>query len=299
MKSTRHSGSSIETELEEANRKLKRQEAELKAAREQLLQQQKLASLGKLTAGIAHEIKNPLNFVNNFSEVSAELLRDIRSELSELKEEVGGASTGSETLEEIEELLNDVESNLEKILEHGRRADGIVKSMLMHSRGKSGERVPTDLNRLLEEYVNLSFHGMRAVDKSFNIDIQTDFDESIGEMELVAQDISRAFLNIINNAMYAAHEQAQADSSREPVIRVTTRNGSDGVVIRIRDNGPGIPDEIRERIFEPFFTTKPTGEGTGLGLSMTHEIIQQHKGSLEVSTETGAFTEFTIKLPKT
>lgn len=279
----------------EAYQNLQAALADLKAAQEQLVQQEKLASLGQLTAGIAHEIKNPLNFVNNFSDVSIELVQEIRNELTDLKR----ISADPGTLDEVREILDDVQANLEKILEHGRRADGIVKSMLLHSRGKSGERVPTDLNRLLDEYVKLSYHGMRAVDKSFNIDIQTDYDESIGVMEIVAQDLSRAFLNIINNAMYAAHEHAQTEQKREPVIRVATRDGGGQVEIRIRDNGPGIPEKIREKIFEPFFTTKPTGEGTGLGLSMTYDIIKLHKGTLRIETEPGEFTEFIITLPKT
>ncbi len=263
---------------------------ELKAAQEQLVQQEKLASLGQLTAGIAHEIKNPLNFVNNFSEVSLELVEEAREELGE--SEIRSQTSG------VLQILDDVEANLKKILEHGKRADGIVKSMLLHSRGKSGERIPTDLNKLIDEYVKLAYHGMRAVNKSFNIDIRTDYDESIGVMDLVAQDLSRAFLNIINNAMYAAHEYAKETKTREPFIQITTRNNGSGVNIHIRDNGPGIPEKIREKIFEPFFTTKPTGEGTGLGLSMTYDIINLHKGSLKIDTEPGEFTEFIITLPK-
>jgi len=170
--------------------------------------------------------------------------------------------------------------------------------MLLHSRGKSGERIPTDLNKLLDEYVKLAYHGMRATNKSFNIDIKTDFDESLEVMDLVAQDLSRAFLNIINNAMYAAYEYAGETKSREPVIEIKTQDSGKNIEIRIRDNGPGIPEKIREKIFEPFFTTKPTGEGTGLGLSMTYDIISLHKGTLQIETEPGEFTEFIITLPK-
>ena len=263
---------------------------ELKAAQEQLVQQEKLASLGQLTAGIAHEIKNPLNFVNNFSDVSIEMVQEIRDEIINLEV--------SEITEEVGFILNDVEANLKKILEHGKRADGIVKSMLLHSRGKSGESIPTDLNKLIDEYVKLAYHGMRAVNKSFNIDIRTDYDESIGVMDLVAQDLSRAFLNIINNAMYAAYEHAKETKTNDPFIEITTRKNGSGVNIHIRDNGPGIPDNIREKIFEPFFTTKPTGEGTGLGLSMTYDIINLHKGTLNIESEPGEFTEFIITLPK-
>jgi len=273
----------------EAYENLQEALTELKAAQEQLVQQEKLASLGQLTAGIAHEIKNPLNFVNNFSDVSIELVQEIRDEVSGLEV--------SEITEEVGYILNDVEANLKKILEHGKRADGIVKSMLLHSRGKSGEHIPTDLNKLIDEYVKLAYHGMRAVNKSFNIDIQSEYDESIGVLELVAQDLSRAFLNIINNAMYAAYEYCMEIEDRNPVIKVTTKNLGSKVQIIIRDNGPGIPLEIREKIFEPFFTTKPTGEGTGLGLSMTYDIINLHKGTLEIESAPGEFSEFIVTLP--
>jgi|AntRauTorcE11897_2_1112592.scaffolds.fasta_scaffold04134_1 GAF domain-containing protein len=274
----------------EAYQNLQEALTELKSAQEQLVQQEKLASLGQLTAGIAHEIKNPLNFVNNFSDVSIELVQEIREEMNGLEK--------SDITDEVGFILSDVEANLKKILEHGRRADGIVKSMLLHSRGKSGERIPTDLNKLLDEYVKLAYHGMRATNKSFNIDIKTDFDESLEVMDLVAQDLSRAFLNIINNAMYAAYEYAGETKSREPVIEIKTQDSGKNIEIRIRDNGPGIPEKIREKIFEPFFTTKPTGEGTGLGLSMTYDIISLHKGTLQIETEPGEFTEFIITLPK-
>ena len=303
----------------EAYQNLQEALTELKAAQEQLVQQEKLASLGQLTAGIAHEIKNPLNFVNNFSDVSIELVDEVREEL--VRETTNGQSEtgnspkegGIEAETKVEDankgvknldmdytlsILDDIEANLKKILEHGRRADGIVKSMLLHSRGKSGERIPTDLNKLLDEYVKLAYHGMRATNKSFNIDIQTDFDESLEVMDLVAQDLSRAFLNIVNNGMYAAYEHAKETQSREPVIAIKTENRENNIVIYIRDNGPGIPEKIREKIFEPFFTTKPTGEGTGLGLSMTYDIITLHKGTLQIQTEPGEFTEFIITLPK-
>jgi GAF domain-containing protein len=311
----------------EAYENLQEALTELKSAQQQLVQQEKLASLGQLTAGIAHEIKNPLNFVNNFSEVSIELVEEAREELSAFGSQLsdvksqrskveGQGSRSSDPSTDGEEpgdvkgpaknpdieytltILDDIKANLKKIHEHGSRADGIVRSMLLHSRGKSGERIPTDLNKLIDEYVKLAYHGMRATNKSFNIDIQTDYDESIEEMDLVAQDLSRAFLNIINNGMYAAFEYSKETESREPVISITTKDTGTDIEVRIRDNGPGIPHEIREKIFDPFFTTKPTGEGTGLGLSMTYDVINLHKGTLQVKTEPGAFTEFIITLPK-
>jgi signal transduction histidine kinase len=298
----------------EAYQNLQEALTELKSAQEQLVRQEKLASLGQLTAGIAHEIKNPLNFVNNFSELSIELVDEIREEVQRMtgngapgsskinKGEtplLGGEADSSRNTDLILEILNDIEANLSKIHEHGTRADGIVKSMLLHSRGKSGEHIPTDLNKLLDEYVKLSYHGMRAVNKAFNIDMQFHFDDSVGVMDLVAQDLSRAFLNIINNAMYATYDYSKTKVDHKPVIKVSTKHAGNRVEIRIRDNGPGIHDEIREKIFEPFFTTKPTGEGTGLGLSMTHDIIKLHQGNLDVETEPGAFTEFIITLPIT
>lgn len=266
---------------------------QLKAAQNQLVQQEKLASLGQLTAGIAHEIKNPLNFVNNFSEVSVELLEEVREELAGT---LHATSPHENSIKEIFAILDDVEANLKKIHEHGSRADNIVKSMLQHSRGKSGEKVPTDINTLLDEYVHLAYHGMRATDKSFNLDIQTEFDDAIPKMDLVAQDMSRAFLNIINNGMYAANEYAK-ETKKQASITIKTKLINQHVEIRVRDSGSGIPDKIREKIFEPFFTTKPTGAGTGLGLSMTFDIIKIHHGTLNVISEDRKFTEFIITLP--
>jgi signal transduction histidine kinase/ligand-binding sensor domain-containing protein len=281
-----------EKELAQA-REIEQAYENLKAAQEQLVQQEKLASLGQLTAGIAHEIKNPLNFVNNFSDVSAEMIDEA---LDELKRE---ATNGIRQKENIAALLHDIKANLGKIHEHGSRADNIVKSMLLHSRGKSGEKIPTDLNRLLDEYVKLAYHGMRAVDKSFNIDIQTEYDTTIPKMDLVAQDISRAFLNIINNGMYAASEYTRTHNKRKPVLYVRTRRVHNNAEVLIRDNGGGIPDEIRARIFEPFFTTKPTGAGTGLGLSMTYDIVKLHNGNLNVNSQVNEYTEFIVTLPIT
>jgi signal transduction histidine kinase len=268
---------------------IKKAYEDLKAAQRQLVQQEKLASLGQLTAGIAHEIKNPLNFVNNFSTISIELLDELMEDLQKAQ---AGLQNG-----EISDVLNDVKINLSKIHEHGTRADNIVKSMLLHSRGKSGEKIPTDLNSLLDEYVKLAYHGMRAVDKSFNIDIQTDYDKDLPKLDIVPQDVSRAFLNILNNGMYAASEYAQSQDGRKPVISVQTRRLGNSVEIRIKDNGHGISEEIREKIFEPFFTTKPTGAGTGLGLSMTYDIIKLHDGKLKVNSQPGEFTEFIVELP--
>ncbi|WP_440998496.1 two-component regulator propeller domain-containing protein [Fodinibius sp. SL11] len=294
-------------EFEKAYSELQDSLQKLTAAQDQLVQQEKLASLGQLTAGIAHEIKNPLNFVNNFSELSMELIEEAREEVRRVtcerspddlesgKGEINGKLTDDS--HQLKVILDDIEANLKKIHKHGIRADSIVKSMLLHSRGKSGERIPTDLNKLIDEYVKLAYHGMRASDKSFNIDIQTDYDPQIPMKDLVAQDFSRAFLNIINNAMYAAHEISNSQPDRKPVIQVTTKKEDNNVEIRIRDNGGGIPDDIREKIFEPFFTTKPTGEGTGLGLSMAYDIIKLHRGDLEVDSKLGEYTELIITIP--
>lgn len=279
-----------EKELAHAQ-EIKKAYEDLKAAQRQLVQQEKLASLGQLTAGIAHEIKNPLNFVNNFSSISMELLDEVMEDIQKAK---SGLQNG-----EITDVLHDIKANLAKINEHGTRADNIVKSMLLHSRGKSGEKIPTDLNNILDEYVKLAYHGMRAVDKSFNIDIQTDYDQELPKLDIVPQDVSRAFLNIVNNGMYAASEYARSHSDRKPVIYIQTRKVNNSAEIRIKDNGGGIPDEIRDRIFEPFFTTKPTGAGTGLGLSMTYDIIKLHDGKLKVDSKVGEFTEFIIELPIT
>jgi len=195
------------------------------------------------------------------------------------------------------EILDDIESNLKKIHEHGKRANSIVKSMLLHSRGKSGEPVPTNLNNIIDEYVKLAYHGMRAADSTFNVEIKTDFDNQIPLMDLIPQDISRAFLNIINNAMYAANEHLKTKPGHKPMIQVSTKKQNGCVEVRIRDNGVGIPDDIREQIFQPFFTTKPSGEGTGLGLSMTYDIIKVHNGTLSIDSKVNEFTEFLITLP--
>jgi signal transduction histidine kinase len=267
----------------------------LKSAQEQLVVQEKLASLGALTAGIAHEIKNPLNFVNNFADLSVELMAELREEL----DKPPGPGPAAEN-ENVAALLDDLTSNAKKINEHGRRADGIVRSMLQHSRGQAGEHQPTDINAMLDEYVNLAYHGMRAQDASFNVTIERQFESGAGMVDAVPQDISRVFLNILNNACYAANEKARkASADFAPTLTVRTVNLGDAVEVRIRDNGMGIPADVRDRIFNPFFTTKPTGQGTGLGLSISHDIIvQEHGGQLEVETVPGEFTEFVVRLPR-
>ncbi|MBD0362744.1 MAG: serine/threonine protein kinase, partial [Coleofasciculus sp. C3-bin4] len=282
-------------ELQEKNQELATTLKKLKATQDQIIAQEKLASLGALTAGIAHEIKNPLNFVNNFAELSAELTEELLEEIENQKDRLD-----LESKEYIEEILSDLEQNVKKINEHGKRADNIVRGMLMHSGGKAGERQPTDINALLAEYVNLAYHGMRAKDTSFNITIETNYDDSLAPLNVVPQNISRVFLNVINNACYAAHEKKkQIGEGFSPQLLVSTKNLSDRVEIRIRDNGKGIPQESLDKIFNPFFTTKPTGEGTGLGLSISHDIIvQEHRGEIKVETERGSYAEFIITLPK-
>jgi PAS domain S-box-containing protein len=270
---------------------------DLKAAQASLIQAEKMASLGQLTAGIAHEIKNPLNFVNNFAGLSVELL-------DELKETAAPAinALGDEKRAEVDETITMLTGNLEKIAEHGRRADGIVKSMLEHSRGTSGERRSVDLNGLVEEALNLAYHGARAQDASFNITLERDFAEAIAPIELVPQDITRVCLNLIGNGFYAATKRQKqgGDPNFKPTLKVSTRDLGDTVEINIRDNGVGIPPEIKDKLFQPFFTTKPTGEGTGLGLSISYDIVtQQHGGTIAVDSTPGEFTEFTIRLPRT
>ncbi|PYS05196.1 MAG: hypothetical protein DMG16_00505 [Acidobacteria bacterium] len=268
---------------------------QLRKAQDQLVVQQKLASLGSLTAGIAHEIKNPLNFVTNFSEVSAGLVDELRNSIKEQNERIDPKDR-----QYIEDILRDLHQNVSKIQEHGKRADGIVRNMLMHSRGHGGERQMTNLNPLVSEYVKLAYHGMRAQNTNFNVAIQEDLDSTLEPVKVVVHDISRVFLNIANNACYAAYEKKKRlGDGFSPTISVSTRNLSSAVEIRIKDNGDGIPESIRPRLFEPFFTTKPTGSGTGLGLSMSYEIIvQQHNGAIRVESEIGQYAEFVIMLPK-
>jgi len=268
---------------------------DLRTAQDRLVQTQKLASLGQLTAGIAHEIKNPLNFVNNFSSVSAELLDELQDVVGRMKGDV-------KTHEEIIELTNTLRDNLHKIVQHGKRADSIVKNMLLHSREGSGEHRPVDINALVEESLNLAYHGARAEKQGFNITLERSFDPAAGNVEVFPQEITRVLLNLISNGFYAATKrkgQAISDGY-EPTLTVATKNLGDRVEIRIRDNGTGIPPEVKEKMFNPFFTTKPAGEGTGLGLSLSHDIIvKQHAGSMEVDTQPGEFTEFRVVLSRT
>ncbi len=281
---------------------------ELQETQKQLIQSEKMASLGELTAGIAHEIQNPLNFVNNFSEVSKELLQEMLDELAK-----------GDT-EEVNFIAKDVIQNLEKINHHGKRADGIVKGMLQHSRSNSGEKAAVDINVLVDEYLRLAYHGLRAKDKSFNATIQTDYDTSIGKIEIVPQDIGRVILNVITNAFYACTERSRSactdhnlksankinnvikEKEYVPTVSISTsplEGGKGGVTISVKDNGTGMPKHVVDKIFQPFFTTKPTGQGTGLGLSLSYDIVKAHGGDLRVSTEQNIGTEFIISIPIT
>jgi len=273
--------------LEKAKEHVEVTLSELKATQNQLVQSEKMASLGELTAGIAHEIQNPLNFVNNFSEVSVELIEEMLEEIQK------------GDVEEVKALADDIIQNLQKINHHGKRADGIVKGMLQHSRASSGEKEPTDLNVLADEYLRLAYHGLRAKDKSFNARIETHFDESIGTVHVLPQDMGRVILNLITNAFYVVKEKKeQQPQGYEPIVTVTTRKVGNKVQIAVKDNGNGIPHTIKEKIFQPFFTTKPTGQGTGLGLSMSYDIITKgHGGELEVNTKEGEGSVFTITIP--
>ena len=265
--------------------------AELKAAQTQLIQSEKMASLGELTAGIAHEIQNPLNFVNNFSEVNNELIEELKSQKSKVK---------SEGSDDENEILNDIFQNNEKISFHGKRADAIVKGMLQHSRVSTGQKELTDVNVLTDEYLRLAYHGLRAKDKTFNAEIRTDFDPSVGRVNIVPQDIGRVILNLINNAFYAVNGRQKAEGGGyPPTVIVTTRKTVDKILISVADNGNGIPKNIIEKIFQPFFTTKPTGQGTGLGLSLAYDIVKAHGGEMKVDTKEGEGSEFVIQLPAT
>jgi len=281
-------------ELRERTDDLSRSLHELRTAQDRLIQTEKLASLGQLTAGIAHEIKNPLNFVNNFSALSAELT----DELNDLLKHAALTDTMREEVGELTKLLKE---NLEKVVQHGERADSIVKNMLLHSREGSGEQRAADINAIVEDSLNLAYHGARAEKSGFTITLRQNLDPRAGAVELYPQEITRALLNLISNGFYAATRRKveTGDESFEPILSASTRNLGTTVEIRIRDNGTGILPEVREKMFNPFFTTKPTGEGTGLGLSMTHDIIvKQHGGRIDVETEPGVFTEFIITLPR-
>ena len=283
---------------QKANKVLESTLTNLKSTQSQLIQSEKMASLGELTAGIAHEIQNPLNFVNNFSEVSTELV-------DEMNEEIDKGN-----LTDAKEIANDLKQNLEKINHHGKRAGDIVKGMLQHSRNSSGVKEPTDINALCDEYLRLSYHGLRAKDKNFNATMKTDFDESIGSINIIPQDIGRVILNLINNAFYAAPLPPPAgggfldpDYKHNPIVWVSTKRinsplGDGGKVeIKVKDNGPGMPQKILDKIFQPFFTTKPTGQGTGLGFSLSYDIVKAHGGELKVETKEGVGTEFAVLLP--
>jgi two-component system NtrC family sensor kinase len=281
-------------EVQERTKELSRSLDDLRTAQDRLVQTEKLASLGQLTAGIAHEIKNPLNFVNNFSALSAELIDDMKDALSDI-------SLERNKREELDEITQMLKANLEKVVQHGKRADSIVKNMLLHSREGSGEHRSVDINAIVEESLNLAYHGARAEKAGFEITMQRNFDSATGIADVYPQEITRALLNLISNAFYAATRRAtEAGDDFKPVLSAATRSLGDKIEIRIRDNGIGIPAEVKEKIFNPFFTTKPSGEGTGLGLSMSHDIIvKQHGGSIDVETEPGLFTEFKIVLPRT
>jgi signal transduction histidine kinase len=245
-----------------------------------------MASLGELTAGIAHEIQNPLNFVNNFSEINQELI-------TELKKEAGNGN-----FEEVKAIANDIAFNSEKINHHGKRADTIVKGMLQHSRTSSRQKEPTDINALADEYLRLAYHGLRAKDKSFNADIKTDFDNNIGKINIIPQDIGRVVLNLINNAFYVVDEKKkQNQNGYEPTVSVSTKKVNEKVEIKVSDNGNGIPQKVLDKIFQPFFTTKPTGQGTGLGLSLSYDIVKAHGGELKVVTKEGEGSTFIVQIP--
>src|SRR5665213_1722900 len=259
---------------------------ELKNTQSQLIQTEKMASLGELTAGIAHEIQNPLNFVNNFSEVNTELIDEADQEIDK------------GNYDEVKTILNDIKENEKKIIHHGKRADAIVKGMLQHSRSSTGVKEPTDINALADEFLRLSYHGLRAKDKEFNANMKTDFDQTIGNINIIPQDIGRVILNLINNAFYAVDEKKKSGvQDYEPTVSLSTKKINDKVEIRVKDNGNGIPQKVVDKIFQPFFTTKPTGVGTGLGLSLSYDIVKAHGGEIKVETKEGEGSEFMIQIP--
>ena len=272
---------------QKAKEKIEEAYGELKAAQQQLIQSEKMASLGELTAGIAHEIQNPLNFVNNFSEVNQELLQEMQDEINK------------GNFKEVEAIARVIVENEAKVNHHGKRAEGIVKGMLQHSRKSNGLKESTDINALADEYLRLAYHGLRAKDKSFNVATKTDFDQSIGNIEIIPQDIGRAFLNLITNAFYAVDEKRkQQKGNFQPTVSVSTKKRQDKIFITVTDNGNGIPGKVLDKIFQPFFTTKPTGQGTGLGLSLSYDIVKSHGGEITVDTNENEGTRFTIQLPE-
>jgi two-component system, NtrC family, sensor kinase len=252
-----------------------------------LIQAEKMASLGELTAGIAHEIQNPLNFVNNFSEVNTELIDELQQEIAR------------GDMESIRSIAVDIQENEKKINMHGKRADGIVKGMLQHSKADGGAKEPTDINLLADEFIRLAYHGLRAKDKSFNADLVTNFDEKLPRVQLIPQDIGRVLLNLFNNAFYAVNQKSKtAGPGYKPEVSVSTSSENGHAVIKVKDNGTGMPDSIKEKIMQPFFTTKPTGEGTGLGLSLTYDmVVKGHAGTIQVNSKEGEGSEFIIQLP--
>jgi signal transduction histidine kinase len=274
-------------ELSKQKNELQEIVKELKSTQNQLIQSEKMASLGELTAGIAHEIQNPLNFVNNFAEVSMELVDEMEEELNK-----------GDTAEAIA-IATDIKQNLEKIRHHGRRADGIVKGMLQHSRASSGQKEPTDINVLADEYLRLAYHGLRAKDKSFNAELVTHFDDTLPKANMVPQDVGRVLLNLFTNAFYAVQQkQKTAALGYKPTVEVSTSAEKKFITIKVKDNGTGIPEHIKDKIMQPFFTTKPTGEGTGLGLSMSYDIVvKAHGGNININTKEGEYTEFVVKIP--
>jgi len=276
----------LEIQVTERTADLKRSIEELKSTQSQLIQSEKMASLGELTAGIAHEIQNPLNFVNNFSEVSNELIDEMNEELNK------------GDIDEAKIISNDIKQNLEKINHHGKRADAIVKGMLQHSQTSKGQKELTDINALCDEYLRLAYHGLRAKDKSFNAALKTDFDNSIGKINIIPQDIGRVMLNLITNAFYAVNEKIKMKSEKyAPTVSISTKKINNIIEIKVADNGNGIPLSIKDKIFQPFFTTKPTGQGTGLGLSLSYDIVKAHGGELKVETKEGEGSTFIIQLP--
>ena len=280
-------------EVQTRTRELAKSLEDLRTAQDRLIQTEKLASLGQLTAGIAHEIKNPLNFVNNFALLSCDLL-------DELGETLDRGASGRAVRGEVSELMGTLKGNLAKVEQHGQRADSIVKNMLLHSREGSSEHRPTSINAIVEESLNLAYHGARAEKQDFNITLQRDLDPAAGEADLYPQDTTRALLNLISNGFYAtAKRKMQSDATYEPVLTASTKDLGDHVEIRIRDNGTGISPEVQQKMFTPFFTTKPAGEGTGLGLSISHDIlVKQHGGTIDIDTRPGEYTEFRIVLPR-
>jgi two-component system, NtrC family, sensor kinase len=276
--------------LQQQKHKVETTLQDLKETQNQLIHAEKMASLGELTAGIAHEIQNPLNFVNNFSELSTELVDEMNAEIAK------------GNLDDAKEIANDLKHNLEKINHHGNRAGDIVKGMLQHSRSSTGVKEPTDINKLADEYLRLAYHGLRAKDKTFNVTLKTDFDETIGKINIIPQDMGRVLLNLYNNAFYAAAQPQESEFvtpgyNHEPVVWISTKKTGNNVSISVRDNGPGIPSKILDKIFQPFFTTKPTGQGTGLGLSLSYDIVKAHAGELKVETKSGEGSNFIIQIP--